>query len=152
MNDLKDKIIEALKEVYDPEIPVNVYDLGLIYDIDVKEDNTIFVSMTLTSPMCPTAEYLRQLVEDSVNEVGGVSNAVVELTFEPLWTPDRVDKDVREELGLFNDDELDVKKQEEKYKKVCFSCGRRDSELPIVNVSYKGEDVDICIKCLKNFD
>jgi len=152
MSNLKDKIIEALKEVYDPEIPINVYDLGLIYNIEIKEDNTVFISMTLTSPMCPTAEYLRQLVEDSVNEVEEVSNAVVELTFEPLWTPERVDENVREELGLFDDNELNIDKQEDKYNKVCFACGRRDSELPIVNVSYKAEQVDICIKCLKNFD
>ena len=133
---LKAKIIEALREVYDPEIPVNVYDLGLIYDIDIKEDNTVFVSMTLTSPACPTAEYLRQIVESSVNDVSEVKNAIVELTFEPLWTPKRVAPEVREELGLFDESELNSLinlnnnsnnanfKQEEKYKKICFSCGK----------------------------
>lgn len=159
--ELKEKIISALREVYDPEIPVNVYDLGLIYDIDVKEDNTVFVSMTLTSPACPTAEYLRQIVEDSVKEVEGVSNAVVELTFEPLWTPKRVAVEVREELGLLDDFDfggIDVSKNsnvvssDKKFKKICFACGKKDNEVPIFECYSNGEKIDICIKCFKIYE
>lgn len=152
MSDIKEKIIDALKEVYDPEIPINVYDLGLIYDIDVKDDNTVFISMTLTSPTCPAGEYLRQLVEDNVNSIEEVSNVVVELTFEPLWIPERVNPQVKEELGLFGDEDINSKKDEIKFEKVCVSCGRKDSEIPVIETYYKGEKTNLCIKCLKNFD
>ena len=84
---MRDKIIEALKTVYDPEIPVDIWELGLIYDIRIHEDNTVNVLMTLTSPNCPVAESLPLEIEDKVKSVDGVVDCLLELTFDPPFTP-----------------------------------------------------------------
>lgn len=93
-------IIEALKTVYDPEIPVNIYDLGLIYGFEVDENYFVDVSMTLTAPGCPVAETFPSIVENAVKSVVGVSDARVELTFEPPWTMDNMSEEAKLELGL----------------------------------------------------
>lgn len=97
---MKDKIIEALKTVYDPEIPVDIWELGLIYDIKIHEDNTINVLMTLTSPNCPVAESLPLEVEDKVKSVDGVVDCLLELTFDPPFTPDMMSEEAKFVLGM----------------------------------------------------
>jgi FeS assembly SUF system protein len=97
---MKDKIIEALKTVYDPEIPIDIWELGLIYDIKVHEDNTVNVLMTLTSPNCPVAESLPLEVEDKIKSVDGVVNCLLELTFDPPFTPDMMSEEARFVLGM----------------------------------------------------
>lgn len=94
------EIIEALKTVYDPEIPVNIYDLGLIYDVKLDDDYFADVSMTLTAPGCPVAETFPGIVENAVKSVAGVSDARVELTFEPPWTQDNMSEEAKLELGM----------------------------------------------------
>jgi FeS assembly SUF system protein len=101
ISDLKEKIIEALKTIYDPEIPVNIYDLGLIYNIEIDEEATVTITMTLTTPMCPVAETFPQTVQERVllvPQVGGVS---VNLVWEPTWTKDRMTEATKLELNLF---------------------------------------------------
>lgn len=93
-------IIEALKTVYDPEIPVNIYDLGLIYDFEVDENYFVDVSMTLTAPGCPVAETFPGIVENAVKSVVGVSDARVELTFDPPWTMANMSEEAKLELGM----------------------------------------------------
>ena len=97
---LEPAIVEALKTVYDPEIPVNIYDLGLIYGFDVDENYFVDVSMTLTAPGCPVAETFPGIVENAVKGVVGVSDARVELTFEPPWTMDNMSEEAKLELGM----------------------------------------------------
>lgn len=98
--DLIPEIIEALKTVYDPEIPVNIYDLGLIYDAKIDDDYFVDVSMTLTAPGCPVAETFPGFVENAVKGVVGVSDARVELTFDPPWTMDNMSEEAKLELGM----------------------------------------------------
>lgn len=98
---LTQDIIDALRTVYDPEIPVNIYDLGLIYTVEVTEDFEAHVQMTLTTPGCPVAQTFPGTVEDKVREVEGVSEANVELVWEPPWTQERMTEAARLELGLF---------------------------------------------------
>lgn len=93
-------IIEALKSVYDPEIPVNIYDLGLIYGFEVDKNYFVDVAMTLTAPGCPVAETFPGIVENAVKGVPGVSDARVELTFEPPWTIDNMSEEAKLELGM----------------------------------------------------
>ena len=93
-------IVEALKTVYDPEIPVNIYDLGLIYGFEVDDNYFVDVSMTLTAPGCPVAETFPGIVENAVKGVIGVSDARVELTFEPPWTMDNMSEEAKLELGM----------------------------------------------------
>ena len=93
-------IVEALRTVYDPEIPVNIYDLGLIYDFKVDDNYFVDVSMTLTAPGCPVAETFPGFVENAVKSVVGVSDARVELTFEPPWTMDNMSEEAKLELGM----------------------------------------------------
>ena len=93
-------IIDALRTVYDPEIPVNIYDLGLIYDFKVDENFFVDVSMTLTAPGCPVAETFPGFVENAVKSVVGVSDARVELTFEPPWTMENMSEEAKLELGM----------------------------------------------------
>ncbi len=95
------EILEALREVYDPEIPVNIYDLGLIYDVDVNEDGIVEIEMTLTSPACPVAGILPGQVEQKVREVPGVADVSVELVWEPAWSMDRMSEEAKLELGFF---------------------------------------------------
>ena len=98
--DLLPDIIEALKTVYDREIPVNIYDLALIYDVKVDDDYFADVSMTLTAPGCPVAETFPGIVENAVKSVPAVSDARVELTFDPPWTTDNMSEEAKLELGM----------------------------------------------------
>lgn len=97
---LRDRVIEALALVYDPEIPVNIYELGLIYDVIVKDDSNIEINMTLTSPNCPVAESMPGEVEDRAKSVDGVGDVKVNLVWEPPWTPERMSEAARLELGM----------------------------------------------------
>lgn len=99
---LKEQIIEALKTVYDPEIPVNIYDLGLIYQVEIKPDNDVYVAMTLTAPGCPVAETFPGTVRNAVKEVEGVNEVEVELIWDPPWTMDRMTEAAKVQLGMFN--------------------------------------------------
>ena len=96
---LKKEIIEEIRKIYDPEIPVNIYELGLIYDIKVEND-TAKVKMTLTTPNCPVAESLPKEVKDSAMQVEGIEKVEVELVWEPPWDKDRMSEAVRLELNL----------------------------------------------------
>jgi FeS assembly SUF system protein len=98
---IEEKVIEALRSVYDPELPVNIYDLGLIYDIDVDpETSSVYVQMTLTAPGCPVAGTLPGEVQRKVQSVAGVPQAVVELVWDPPWSKDRMSEAALLELGL----------------------------------------------------
>lgn len=99
MSELKNKIVEAIKKVYDPEIPVNIYELGLIYDIKIKKGE-VEVIMTLTSPFCPVAGSLPKEVAARVAEVDGVKKSNVELVFEPPWTMDLMSDEAKLELNM----------------------------------------------------
>lgn len=94
-------IVEALKTVYDPEIPVNIYELGLIYDVNIEADGKVEVKMTLTSPGCPVAGSLPGEVQSKVQGVPGVSSANVELVWDPVWNPSMMSEAARLELGMF---------------------------------------------------
>ena len=98
---LDDRIVTALKTVYDPEIPVDIYELGLIYDIAVDEKNHAYVKMTLTSPACPVAGSLPGEVEDKVRGVDGVESAEVDLVWDPAWNPNMMSEAAKLELGMF---------------------------------------------------
>ena len=100
MSDIKNKVIEEIKKIYDPEIPVNIYELGLIYKIDVDEKNKVNIDMTLTSPNCPVAESLPKEVEDKVKSIDEVKDAEVEITFDPPWTKDLMSDEAKLELGF----------------------------------------------------
>lgn len=93
-------IIRALRQVYDPEIPVNVYDLGLIYEIKVDEEHNVFIMMTLTAPNCPMAEYVVEMVHEAIADVPGVVGVSVNLVFEPVWDKSRMSEEALIELGL----------------------------------------------------
>jgi len=100
MSDIKSKIIEAVKKIYDPEIPVNIYELGLIYKIDVDEKNKVNVDMTLTSPNCPVAERLPNEVKENIKKVEGVSDVNLNLVWEPPWDKDKRSEAAKLELNL----------------------------------------------------
>lgn len=97
---LRDKVLEKIKLVYDPEIPVDVYELGLIYEINVYPVNNVFVLMTLTSPACPSAEALPAEVEQNIKEIEGVNEVKVEVTFDPPYTQDMMSEVAKLELGF----------------------------------------------------
>jgi len=97
---LREKIVEALKTCYDPEIPIDIWELGLIYDIDIAETNDVVVTMTLTTPHCPAAETLPVDVETKVSSVEGVASVKVEVTWEPAWSPQLMSEAARLELNL----------------------------------------------------
>ena len=97
---LESEIIEAIKKVYDPEIPVNIYELGLIYKIDIQEDGNVEITMTLTSPFCPVAGSMPKEVAARASEVKGVKNANVELVFEPPWSMDLMSEEAKLKLNL----------------------------------------------------
>lgn len=99
--DLENSIVEALKTVFDPEIPVNIYELGLIYDLEVLEQGQVQIKMTLTSPGCPVAGSLPGEVENKVKSVPGVSSADVELVWDPAWNPSMMTEAARLQLGMF---------------------------------------------------
>jgi len=94
-------VIEALRGVYDPEIPVNIYEIGLVYEVNVDVDGGVHILMTLTSPTCPVAESLPPEVERRVTEVDGVTSARVEITWDPPWDPDMMSEAAKLELGMF---------------------------------------------------
>jgi len=98
--DLGEKVVRVLKTIYDPEIPVDIYELGLIYDVFVNEDQDVKVLMTLTTPNCPVAESLPQDVKDKVQSIDEVNQAEVELTFDPPWTRDLMSDEAKLELGF----------------------------------------------------
>lgn len=97
---LERDIIIALRQVYDPEIPVNVYDLGLIYEIKVDDDHNVYIQMTLTAPNCPMADYVVEQVKTAIEDVSGVVSATIELVFEPVWDKSRMSEEALVELGL----------------------------------------------------
>ncbi|NDV83944.1 iron-sulfur cluster assembly protein [Bacteroides sp. 51] len=98
--EIEEKIVEVLKTVFDPEIPVNVYDLGLIYKIDVSEDGATVVDMTLTAPNCPAADFIMEDVRMKVESVEGVTSTTVNLVFEPEWDKDMMSEEAKLELGF----------------------------------------------------
>jgi FeS assembly SUF system protein len=98
--DLKEKVIQALKMVYDPEIPVDVYELGLIYEINIFPVNNVYILMTLTSPACPAAEMIPGDVEAKVKSIPGVNDVTVEITFDPPYSQDMMSEVAKLELGL----------------------------------------------------
>jgi FeS assembly SUF system protein len=98
--DLYEAVIEALKDIYDPEIPVNIYDLGLIYDVEVTGEGHAFVKMTLTTPHCPVAESMPGEVELRVGSVPGIGDAEVELVWDPPWDPQKMSDEAKLELGM----------------------------------------------------
>tara|TARA_B100001105_G_C22218280_1_gene368489 strand:- start:221 stop:523 length:303 start_codon:yes stop_codon:yes gene_type:complete len=100
MSNLKDKVIKQIKTVYDPEIPVNIYELGLIYKIEVDDKNKVNVDMTLTSPNCPVAESLPKEVKDNIMKVEGVSDVNLNLVWEPPWDKDKMSEAAKLELNL----------------------------------------------------
>ncbi|OJV53513.1 MAG: FeS assembly SUF system protein [Bacteroidetes bacterium 43-16] len=100
MENIRDRVIEVLQTVFDPELPVNIYELGLVYDIKVGENNTVEVVMTLTAPACPVAGDIVFEVQQKVSAIEGVSDAHVQLTFDPPWTKDMMSEEARLELGF----------------------------------------------------
>ena len=100
MTDIKNKVIEEIKKIYDPEIPVNIYELGLIYKIEVDEKNKVNIDMTLTSPNCPVAESLPKEVKDSIMKVEGVSDVNLNLVWEPPWDKDKMSEAAKLELNI----------------------------------------------------
>lgn len=100
VQELGEKVVGVLKSVYDPEIPVDIYELGLIYDVFVNEDYEVKILMTLTSPNCPVAETLPMEVEEKVRAIKEVKSAEVELTFDPAWSKDLMSEEAKLELGM----------------------------------------------------
>ena len=100
MSDIKKRVIEEVKKIYDPEIPVNIYELGLIYKIEVDEKNRINIDMTLTSPNCPVAESLPKEVKENIMKVEGVSDVNLNLVWEPPWDKDKMSEAAKLELNL----------------------------------------------------
>lgn len=100
VNALGEKIVRTLKTIFDPEIPVDIYELGLIYDVFINEDHEVKVLMTLTTPNCPVAETLPLEVEEKVKSINEVKNAIVEITFDPPWNQDLMSEEAKLELGM----------------------------------------------------
>ena len=98
--DIEEKVVAMLKTVYDPEIPVNVYDLGLIYKIDVSDEGETTIDMTLTAPNCPAADFIMEDVRQKIESIEGVKSAVVNLVFEPEWDKDMMSEEAKLELGF----------------------------------------------------
>ena len=97
---IEERIVEVLKTVYDPEIPVNIYDLGLIYNIDVQEEGNVEIDMTFTAPSCPAADFILEDVRTKVEAVKGVSSATINMVFEPEWDTSMMTEEARIELGF----------------------------------------------------
>jgi FeS assembly SUF system protein len=100
LEQLEKDVIDMIRTCYDPEIPVNIYELGLIYEVNINEANDVHVLMTLTSPSCPVAETLPPDVEDKIRTVEGVNSAKVEITFEPTWDQSMMSEEAKLELGF----------------------------------------------------
>ena len=97
----KSEVIEVLKTVRDPELPINIYEMGLIYAVDVSPDDVVTIRMTLTTPMCPVADILPAEVESKVRAIGSVKDVTVDLVWDPPWSPDRMSEAARLEAGFF---------------------------------------------------
>jgi FeS assembly SUF system protein len=100
MNELKEQIVSEIKKIYDPEIPVNIYELGLIYKIEIKEVKKVNIDMTLTSPNCPVAESLPKMVKDNILKLEGVDDVDLNLVWDPPWTKDKMSEAAKLELNL----------------------------------------------------
>jgi len=100
MSELKDKVILEIKKIYDPEIPVNIYELGLIYKIDIENAKKVNIEMTLTSPNCPVAESLPKMVKDNILKLDGVYDVDLKLVWDPPWTKDKMSEAAKLELNL----------------------------------------------------
>ncbi len=100
MSELKDKVILEIKKIYDPEIPVNIYELGLIYKIDIENEKKVNIDMTLTSPNCPVAESLPKMVKDNILKLDGVDDVDLKLVWDPPWTKDKMSEAAKLELNL----------------------------------------------------
>ncbi len=100
MSDIKNKVIEEIKKIYDPEIPVNIYELGLIYKIEVEKNNKVNIDMTLTSPNCPVAESLPKEVKDNIMKLEGVDDVNLNLVWEPPWDKDKMSEAAKLELNI----------------------------------------------------
>ena len=100
MSELKEKIVSEIKKIYDPEIPVNIYELGLIYKIEIKETQKVSIDMTLTSPNCPVAESLPKMVKDNILKLEGVNDVDLNLVWDPPWTKDKMSEASKLELNL----------------------------------------------------
>ena len=98
--EIEEKIVAMLKTVYDPEIPVNVYDLGLIYNIDVSDNGEVVLDMTLTAPNCPAADFIMEDIRQKIESVEGVNSATINLVFEPEWDKDMMSEEAKLELGF----------------------------------------------------
>jgi FeS assembly SUF system protein len=98
--ELEEQIVKMLKTVYDPEIPVNIYDLGLIYNVDTDDDKNVTVDMTLTAPACPAADFIMEDVRMKIEAIEGVKSVVVNLVFEPEWDKDMMSEEAKLELGF----------------------------------------------------
>lgn len=99
--ELYDQVMEAIKTVYDPEIPVNIWELGLIYSVDIDEENKVHVKMTLTSPACPVAESLPMEVQEKIMQVEGITDVDLRVVFNPPWTKDKMSEEARFALDMF---------------------------------------------------
>jgi FeS assembly SUF system protein len=97
---LENKVVDMLKTIYDPEIPVDIFELGLIYEVQIDEDKNVSIDMTLTSPNCPVAESLPKEVEDKVSAIEGISKATVNIVFDPPWDKDMMSEEAKLELGF----------------------------------------------------
>ena len=97
---IKDKVISEIKKVYDPEIPVNIYDLGLIYNIEIKNENEAYIEMTLTSPNCPVASSLPKIVKENINSIEEIKKVDLKLVWNPPWTKDMMSEEAKLELNL----------------------------------------------------
>ncbi len=95
----KEEVIDKLRNVYDPEIPVNIIDLGLVYKIDIDDNNNVSIDMTLTAPGCPLAGMITKYVEDELKKMDGIGNITVNLVWEPQWTPDLMSDEAKAKLG-----------------------------------------------------
>tara|TARA_A100000164_G_C21270707_1_gene480065 strand:+ start:152 stop:454 length:303 start_codon:yes stop_codon:yes gene_type:complete len=100
MNDLKNKVISEIKKIYDPEIPVNIFDLGLIYKIEIDDKSKVLIEMTLTSPNCPVAESLPNSVKDNILKINGIKDVNLKLVWDPPWTKDKMSEAAKLELNL----------------------------------------------------
>ena len=98
--EMENKVISALRQVYDPEIPVNIYDLGLIYEMKIEDNNDVYVLMTLTTPNCPVAEDMPTMVQDEIKHIEGIGEVKVEITFEPPWDMEKLSDEAKLELGM----------------------------------------------------
>jgi FeS assembly SUF system protein len=96
----EEEIVKALKTIYDPEIPINIYDLGLIYKVDIDEDNNVVIEMTFTSPSCPAADFIIEDAQQKIEAIKGVKSVRINMVFEPEWDKDMMTEEAKLELGL----------------------------------------------------